>query len=390
MKNLVKKNYKLMLIINLITKFFCILLPFIEKYISRNEYINSKSNKVGFIYSLKHFDPDKINNKNELSMTGTSVWAEFFYKFFNSRYKTQYLDFHSKNSNKCTFQIICGLSSWNFIKLSLMNLRSKKILIAVNSHPLYRNIRIMEECKHYKVKLTNECINPFVQLLAIMLADKIILAGNEYIKNTYIKYGVESNKIIPISGGILEDIYITKFEARPTNKVKIIYPTSYLGLRKGILRFLEIFELAYEKNSVPLEVLITGEFCPELNEKIKSFSRKYKECRIKNWMSHNELLAELQSSHIIVSCSIEEGQPHGVLEALSTGCLPFVTRSCGIDLDDKFIVKEWDVSENSRKLLDLISECTKDDNSKYTKIADDVRKSNDWNLVTKKIVNILY
>jgi glycosyltransferase involved in cell wall biosynthesis len=389
MKNLFKKNYYCMFL----TNFFCKLLWIILKnlnihyYHSRYKSQLSKIN-VALIYSKKHFDPEK-NSDPTLSMTGTATWAEYFYNYFGSRYKIKYFDFSEKNSCGNSYQIVCGLASWNFIKLSWKNLGAKKILIKVNSHPLYRNKRILEESKNFRIGLTNECINPFIQLISIWLADKIILTGNDYIKSTYIKNGVNSKKIFPISGGILKNIYIPAFDSRVRKKIKIIYPTSYLGLRKGVLRFFEICDLVIDQSPIPLEILITGKSCPELQERIHSVTKKNKEYEIKHWMSHDDLLAELQSSHIVASCSVEEGQPHGVLEAMATGCIPFVTKSCGIDLEEKFIVSEWDLRENSIKLLNLIRECAKGDNSIFQSFSDKVRKTNDWEIVTKKMETLL-
>jgi hypothetical protein len=345
-------------------------------------------NNVLMIYSKQHYLPNS-NNKNNYLYTGTYSWSKFIYTYLRQKFKKiNYIDLNDSirnYNNKISYDLIIGIASWNFIYAKIKNPRAHCIYIAVNSNPLYRNSKIIKEANFFKVKLTNECVNALLPLLCFQISDLVILTGNNFTKKTYNKY-LKDKKIFAVSGGLLNNIYKSDFSKRSNKIIKIIYPTSYLGLRKGILRFLDILlKLEFLINIDEIEVAITGKLATEIKDIFYEKINLLKKIKVTHydWISHESLVSLLQSSDIVVSYSIEEGQPHGILEAICTGCIPFVSYDCGINLDEKFI-NDYNIEKDTSKLYSIIEYCKVD--LRYAGSLDFIKiinNSNKWSNVKK-------
>ena len=342
------------------------------------------------IYSQLHFDPNVVQSKPELLYTGTYSWAKFFFEFMQKKSgSVDYCDFRRRAKKRFNDKkIVVGISSWNFIFASLLNLNSRSIFIAVNSHPIYRNTRILLERKKYGTDLTREWVNPITPILCSLVCDTILLTGNEWTKSTFQKY-LPQKKIIPLSGGLLYDQYYPDFSKRSRRTARMIYPTSFCGLRKGVLRFLDLLITAEStQSSLECSVVITGEIPVALKGLIDARLSRINKFRVefKAWLPHESLREELQCAHIVVACSIEEGQPHGVLEAMACGCVPFVSKDCGLDLPDDFSYDEVDQAKSARRLLALIDNVSADPEARMSsKVLESLKKNNNWESVERKI-----
>jgi len=394
LKRLIKKNRYLFEILNYISLVLIFILNiFYKKKISEihsraDKLINK--NKILFIYSKKHFNPPKVISSTEYS--GTYSWSKFFYEYLCSKYVSiEYIDLYDFQCAKINknYKLIIGVLSWSFILSKFLNPKALHIYIAVNAHPIYRNRKIIDESKNRGIDLTNECVNPILQILCYYIADMTLLAGNEFTKKTYLKYS-PNVEIIPISGGILYEKFYPNYSQRDTNFIKIFYPTSFLGIRKGIFSFFDLLdELSNYNFKSKLQVTITGKIPIELRKIIfdKALELSTFEIIFSNWLSHENLVKEIQSSNIVVSCSLEEGQPHGVLEAIAGGCIPFVSVDCGIDLNNKFIF-ENNIKKSAKKLSAIITWCEADSSHKLSQnFINILKKNNNWNNVITKINN---
>ena len=394
LKSFIKKNRYLFEILNYIS----LVLIFILNVSYKKKILEIQTRalkfvdktKVLFIYSKEHFEPSKAITSTEYS--GTYSWSKFFYEYLRSKYDSvEYIDLYDFQCTKINknYKLIIGVLSWSFVLSKFLNRKALHIYIAVNAHPIYRNRKIIDESKKRGIGLTNECVNPILQILCYYIADVTLLAGNEFTKKTYLKYS-PNVEIISISGGILYEKFSPDYSQRDTNLIKIFYPTSFLGIRKGIFSFFDLLdELSNYNFKSKLQVTITGKIPIELRKFIFDKALKLNTCEIifSKWLSHEDLVKEIQSSNIVVSCSLEEGQPHGVLEAIAGGCIPFVSVDCGIDLNNKFIF-ENDIKKSARKLSEIITRCEADSSHKLSQnFINILKKNNNWNNVITKINN---
>jgi hypothetical protein len=395
-KKIIKTNRYIFQALNCISLFLIFILNILCKSkILRSEIKRQKitKGKALFIYSKKHFNPSK--SRVNIEFGGTYSWSKFFYMHVLGKYDyIDYIDLYNfklKLINK-KYKLVIGVLSWSFILSKFFNPKARYIYIAVNSHPLYRNKRLIEESKIRNVNLTNECVNPILQILCYYIADVTLLAGNQHTKDTYLRYSPDIN-IVPISGGLLYKKYYPDYTRRNSGLIKIFYPTSYLGLRKGIFPFLDLLEgLTYYNFQKKICVVITGKIADGLSESITKRVSQLKAFDVifLNWLSHKNLVQEIQSSNIVVSCSLEEGQPHGILEAIAGGCIPFVSRDCGIDLSSEYIFVEDDIKKSAKKLSSIIKQCEIDTNYVLSQhFVSNLKKKNNWRNVVTKINNFV-
>ena len=78
--------------------------------------------------------------------------------------------------------------------------------------------------------------------------------------------------------------------------------------------------------------------------------------KYREYLTHNELLGHLQDSDIVVLLSLEEGQVYSVLEAIYCGCVPLISKYCGIEVPLEYIVENpRDENEIIKKFENIIN-----------------------------------
>jgi glycosyltransferase involved in cell wall biosynthesis len=303
------------------------------------------------IYSRNHFEPES-EVINSMMYTGTGYWGKWFYQSLSKLGEVDYVDLNTPKlilkSKK--YDLIIGLNSKSFREAVYCNSQALKVLIGVNAHPIFRNEVLLGESKRYKINLTNEIVNPFRQVKNILLADRIMLTGNDEIANTYYRYGVVEKELTLIQG--LPDI--SRFQnlniERDGEKFKIIYPAGQIGLRKGILRFLEAWaKLEKEIKNISLTILgdVDSAILDTFNKKILP----HKNIEIKGWATHSEYVELLNNHDMVVLLSLEEGQVFSVMEAMSCGCNPLISKYCGINLkEENTIIDTLNINEIVNKI----------------------------------------
>ncbi len=313
---------------------FCFILVLIKLF--KKPIYKSKVKNVIFIYSKKHFNPENTKSVH-FPYSGSYQIANDFYDFFkNEGFKIAYFDMHENIPTNLSCDLLVGLSCPAFNRASWLYKSSTKFLIAVNSHPIYRNMQILREALSLKVKMTDECINPFTQILSIFYADKILLTGNAHVKNTFLYFFSKPRDIELIAGSINTEKFFPNYSSRSNTVIRVIYPTSYLGLRKGVLRFLEAWSRLFPELHDNIELILFGEMCSSTKDMIDDYCQRFRNIKNLGWLNDKDLVAELQASHIVASLSMEEGQAYSLLEAISCGCTPVVTSNCGLNIDLKY------------------------------------------------------
>ena len=165
------------------------------------------------------------------------------------------------------------------------------------------------------------------------LAD-FICVPSEYVKETFIKYGIKKDKIIKIPYGVdLKEFCLVESKKRKDNKFRII-STGSISVRKGSHYLLE----AFKELSLPnLELIFVGSFDPDFKKIIKRYSNIKNIKFIKK--QKQELLKKFYNdSDLFVLCSIEEGLAMVQAQAMACG-LPVIctTNTGGSEIVDENI-----------------------------------------------------
>jgi glycosyltransferase involved in cell wall biosynthesis len=385
---------------------FSNILVFLYRIFNREnniDYLNSKKlNKreirtVLIIYSKSHFDPEKNNHDYENSQSSAGNIARNIYESFLENGtsvipKIIYVDQEERVEIKENVDLIIGIVCPNFIWYSKYHKQARKILFLVNSHPIYRLKKLIQESLSYGKKISMmEYVSPYVFLKCRRFADQMIIIGNEFVKNTYIAYGVDEKSLILMNSGVNKDKLLPNPKERRESKLRIIYVSSYLALRKGLFRVIDIWQKLKDigVDQSKIELLIMGRPEPMYKNDLENFVKKYSNVRFVGWIdsSHDEYIKVLQSSYVILFPSIEEGQVGTVLEAMSTGSVPIISQASGIQFEEKdgFIVEE-------RNQIDEMARCIKmlvDDKTKLEACSQNARKyvekNHDWKDFRNKI-----
>lgn len=305
-------------------------------------------------YSFYHFDPG--NPKNERASHSAAILAKTLYDNLSNFGSVTYID--SGDYQKLAgqpFDLFIGIENNFFLILKTLKIK-KSILWCVNMHPLERKIRL-ERYKllnniHGDVHSGRDKESIIPGLAATYFADYIICVGNIVTLNSYIKYGVNIDKIIPINYGVGKSEI--KHAKRINRERTFVYSSSEIGLRKG-------FDIVYK--------LFSGEKIRDLDFKlhiIGSISNSYYKLLLDSFVkalggkivyhgwvdsSSKRYLKIIREADYLIFPSIEEGQAGTVLEGLREGLIPIITDSVGVDFSPLGNLEAKTNSNNNLKIL---------------------------------------
>jgi len=206
----------------------------------------------------------------------------------------------------------------------------------------------------------NEYLSPYVFLKCFRLANKAILIGYAFVKNTYDQYGIDTSNIYLINSGVNFKTHESK-ELHTTNKkMQVLFVASSLSMRKGIFRVMESWDiLQKEIEQDQIELIMIGKIDSYIENDIKVFVNKHKNCKALGWIdsSTKEYQTILENSHVVVAPSLEEGQVGSVLEAMALGAVPIVTPACGIDIPKGagFVIKNHKDTQSIANIIKYLS-----------------------------------
>ena len=156
------------------------------------------------------------------------------------------------------------------------------------------------------------------------LAD-FICVPSQYVKETFIKYGIKKDKIIKIPYGVdLKEFCVVESKKRKDNKFRII-STGSISVRKGSHYLLEAFKELSLPNS---ELIFVGSFDPDFKKIIKRYSN-IKNIRFIKKQKQELLKNFYNDSDIFVICSIEEGLAMVQAQAMACGLPVICTTNTG-------------------------------------------------------------
>ncbi len=295
--------------------------------------------RVILVHSLQHFDPNNDRPERDFYYSSTASIARNIWKLLEGKER-----FHIDIKKRPNFNVkkyartlppvdlIVGLMSEHFIDCCKAHPRARKIILSVNCHPLYRAKVLLDEATNLHKDLpVGEWIKPGIMNRLRFHADAIAQIGNQTITQTFKDQGLTEISIFPLNLGIMCDVVRPNPQSRPKDVVRFIYPATDMGIRKGFFRLVAAWErlmTLVEADSVELYVVGFESFPEELNV----FTKRHRNVINLGWLSYTAQLPYLQSSHVVIGSSLEEGQVGWVLEAMATGAVPVITRQCGINL----------------------------------------------------------
>jgi len=283
-------------------------------------------------------------NKNKIySIILKEMLLKIFNKinFLNHIFDYNYLlceYFDNKASDNINYDKVDILVGWSgfsrkcFIKAKKFN--CIKILERGSSHIKFQHKILTDEYKSLGIKPnvpSSKMIKKEIE--EYDLAD-FICVPSEYVKETFIKYGIKKDKIIKIPYGVdLKEFCLVESKKRKDNKFRII-STGSISVRKGSHYLLE----AFKELSLPnLELIFVGSFDPDFKKIIKRYSNIKNIKFIKK--QKQELLKKFYNdSDLFVLCSVEEGLAMVQAQAMACG-LPVIctTNTGGSEIVDENI-----------------------------------------------------
>jgi glycosyltransferase involved in cell wall biosynthesis len=321
--------------------------------------IERKNVKVLLIHSKQHFDPS-VNSVavRDLARSGAAKFAEWLFGKLDD-YQLTYIDFRDELPAGLEPDIVVGIASRTFNKACKQFKSAKKILWAVNCHPLYRLSRLLAYTRQVQLGIGDGDIQPpFVVSQSVALADDILLLGNQKIKDTYTDFGIRAERVHLVSGWVDEEVfrprsYLQNIDTERPD-ITVVYPTGFVGLRKGLFRFLDVWEKVFPR--IPnLRLVVLGNADGGYAERISEVNERCKNITVSGWLTQQQHLETLQSADLVSLLSLEEGRVYSVLEAISCGCVPFISDMCGIDLPGRYVVSLAESDQSiAQKFIDLV------------------------------------
>jgi glycosyltransferase involved in cell wall biosynthesis len=319
---------------------------------------SSEIKKVIFIHSRKHFDPINDFSNRKLYGTGMANFGRNTWKLFDNTERF-YIDGDEDITSVPTADLVIGLFSRNFAICAKANPQAKKILIMHGSHPLYREATLLAEAFSLDRHIPSSRHLFMYFYNARPLVNSIIVTGNGFTKRTYIINGVVEIPVFPIDIAVNQSL-LPALEQRSKNIIRFTFSSSSMDIRKGFIRMMRAWEklndlIGYDKT----ELLLIGSIDPYFADDAEVFIRKNRNVRSVGWVSDDDLKKYLQSSHVVVAPSLEEGQVSSVLEAMACGAVPIVTPQCGINIEngiDGFIIHDYKNADEIAQSMKALAE----------------------------------
>jgi glycosyltransferase involved in cell wall biosynthesis len=274
-------------------------------------------------------------NKNKIySIILKEILLKIFNKinFLNHIFDYNYLlceYFDNKASDNINYDKVDILVGWSgfsrkcFIKAKKFN--CIKILERGSSHIKFQHKILTDEYKSLGIKPnvpSSQMIKKEIE--EYDLAD-FICVPSQYVKETFIKYGIKKDKIIKIPYGVdLKEFCVVESKKRKDNKFRII-STGSISVRKGSHYLLEAFKELSLPNS---ELIFVGSFDPDFKKIIKRYSN-IKNIRFIKKQKQELLRNFYNDSDIFVICSIEEGLAMVQAQAMACGLPVICTTNTG-------------------------------------------------------------
>lgn len=308
-------------------------------------------------YSTKHFVPSSNQRVGTgMSASSAATLARTLYDTLTQYGQVDYVDGirPPRQLPRKHYDLLVGIQG-SITPLHRLAAFDKTILFAVNMHPVERNRILHDFNVEYSVCPAKHVARNTVhleQLDDIRLADSIFLVGNATVARSFLKHGKSLEQIRRFN-------YASALPARAPGELthsshprRILYVSTEMCLRKG---FDILAELLRENKDSAIQVGIIG------GAGDKTYRARLEELRrimgekltVHGWVdsSSDAYLQLLRSYDAVIFPSLEEGQAGSVLDAMSQGLVPLITRETGIDYSPLGFLQPAMNCKNNHELL---------------------------------------
>lgn len=291
-------------------------------------------------FSRAHFDP---TGKEQLFYSASvSVIAKSLYdSLTRAGYEVDYIDANESPQDPGSYDLFVG-QPLRWTELAEQCTKAVRVLFMVTTHPQNRNACMQKARKEWGVPRAEELFDTGPSALrAFETTDYIMQIGNEIDVDALLAHGVPRGKIVHIHYGLP----LSWAHGAPLAHGALdtyIHTASELGLRKGLPVILKLFSAPPFSTK---HLTLMGEI--RKNENHAYWQSRMQELDAKNPLvthvgfmnsSLNKYKEVLADHAWYLFPSVEEGEPGTVLDAMTLGLVPILTRESGIDfaLDDDF------------------------------------------------------
>jgi glycosyltransferase involved in cell wall biosynthesis len=276
---------------------------------------------------VKKFIGEKIQNVSVIYFQPAKLFSFLSAKYYYTM-KRRWVDFRSSQIlKKVKANIFHG---WAHSSIKSIRIAKKRGIISIlergNSHPFHTRKILTSEYKKYKVndffgqKENIFLLNKFnlwryefnEAVLEIEECDYLFL-NSEFCAKTYIKEGVNPNKIVVIPRGFDPSMYQPRPSQNKGDKFIVLFVGNLL-LRKGIKYILESWD---ELNLKHAELWFVGNVTNEVKFLFNKYLPKHKNIRLIGGVSNPSKY--YKSASVFLFPSIDEGSAKVTYEAMASG-----------------------------------------------------------------------
>ncbi|HVV15522.1 MAG TPA: glycosyltransferase [Candidatus Paceibacterota bacterium] len=256
-------------------------------------------------------------------------------------YAVDYIDSCENPKGPGPYDLFVGnLTRW--MDIASQSEATVKIIFMETSHPVNRNERMKALRARWNVPRDEELLDTsYTALRAFELADYVIQVGNGVNMDALVANGVPRDKIIPLHYGL--PLAWNKHDILARGALnRYVHTAAEMGLRKGLQELIGAFGSPTFKN---MYLTLIGNVRKKenyafWNSRLETLKKENPGVVHLGFIDassrrYSEILAE-HAWYLFPSA--EEGEPGTVLEAMTLGLVPILTRDSGIDfaLDGNF------------------------------------------------------
>lgn len=310
-------------------------------------------------YSADHFNPDLPVDEHVHWGSSANVISRTLYAELARRGEVTFIDASEpERVAGQTFDVFIGIQR-NFGAILEKCRVGRSILVAVNMHPAEHNELLLGFVVREQLPTTALHALDFQdvdrRVRDLEVADSVLLFGNRRTLDSYTRHGVPRGKIRVVNyAADLSEVWSRDQAAEGRPQTRMLYCASEIGLRKG---FDIVAALAEEVDLGALRAhldIVGAPSYPHYQAKLDELVDRLKP-HVTNhgWLpaSSPAYRGLLGSCDYLLFPSLEEGQAGTVLDAMSCGVIPLISRNCGVDFAPLGFLELERGSARNRELL---------------------------------------
>jgi len=239
-----------------------------------------------------------------------------------AKYIRLFRDYSSKNKFDLIYTRVPDPLSWLF---ALLAHKKNKVVMHLVGDSIDATINSNQKWLKKIVKVALYIPEYVLTLFSAKYFCSNVYCNGRMLKQTLAKYNIASSEVISstVSEAAINGLQIKSFD---NSRLKFLY-VGYVRPSKGVLTLLQAFHsLSLKNDAVSLTVVGDGESLPFIKEYIKEHSLENK-VKLTGHVDCQMELHEIYSSHdVFTFCSLSEGSPRVVIEALMAGLVVVSTK----------------------------------------------------------------